>query len=54
MGNDVREDWEGCLSIPDIRGKVPRHYEIKVKALDRDGERVELRAPRLLGARHPA
>jgi len=44
VGNDVREDWEGCLSIPDIRGKVPRHYEIKVKALDRDGERVELRA----------
>jgi peptide deformylase len=44
VGNDVREDWEGCLSIPDIRGKVPRQYEIKVKALDRDGERVELRA----------
>jgi len=44
VGNDVREDWEGCLSIPDIRGKVPRHYEIKVRALDRDGERVELRA----------
>ena len=44
IGRDLVEDWEGCLSIPDIRGKVPRHYEIKVKALDRDGERVELRA----------
>ena len=44
VGTEVREDWEGCLSIPDIRGKVPRHVEIRVKALDRDGERVELRA----------
>jgi len=44
IGSEVVEDWEGCLSIPDIRGKVPRHFEIKVKALDRDGERIELRA----------
>jgi peptide deformylase len=35
-------DWEGCLSIPDIRGKVPRHRRIKVRALDREGARVEL------------
>jgi peptide deformylase len=44
LGTETREDWEGCLSIPDIRGKVPRHFEVKVKALDRDGERLELRA----------
>ncbi|MGE3956873.1 MAG: peptide deformylase [Vicinamibacterales bacterium] len=44
VGTEMREDWEGCLSIPDIRGKVPRHFEIRVKALDRDGERIELRA----------
>ena len=24
VGNEIVEDWEGCLSIPDIRGKVPR------------------------------
>src|SRR5512147_1912015 len=24
VGNEVVEDWEGCLSIPDIRGRVPR------------------------------
>ena len=41
---EMRDDWEGCLSIPDIRGKVPRHVEIRVKGLDRDGERIELRA----------
>jgi peptide deformylase len=44
VGSDMVDDWEGCLSIPDIRGKVPRHREIKVKALDRNGERIELRA----------
>jgi peptide deformylase len=39
-----REDgWEGCLSIPDIRGMVPRYTDIMVRALDRDGRSVELR-----------
>jgi peptide deformylase len=44
VGTDMVDDWEGCLSIPDIRGLVPRHKEIVVRALDRDGERIELRA----------
>ena len=44
VGSDVIEDWEGCLSIPDIRGRVPRAREIKVRAFDRHGERIELRA----------
>jgi len=44
VGSLVEEDWEGCLSIPDIRGRVPRAVEIKVRAWGRDGERVELTA----------
>jgi peptide deformylase len=36
------EGWEGCLSIPDIRGMVPRFTDITVKALDRDGKPMEL------------
>jgi peptide deformylase len=44
IGADVVEDWEGCLSIPDIRGKVPRAREISVRALDRRGKRIELQA----------
>jgi peptide deformylase len=44
VGADVIEDWEGCLSIPDVRGRVPRAREIKVRAYDRKGERIELRA----------
>lgn len=30
-------DWEGCLSIPDLRGMVPRHQAVRVQGLDRDG-----------------
>lgn len=44
VGDDTVEDWEGCLSIPDIRGRVPRAREIKVRAFDRRGERIELGA----------
>jgi peptide deformylase len=44
VGSDIVEDWEGCLSIPDIRGRVPRAREIKVRAFDRHGERIELTA----------
>lgn len=44
VGSDVVEDWEGCLSIPDIRGRVPRAREIKVRAFDRTGGRIELSA----------
>jgi len=44
VGSDVVEDWEGCLSIPDIRGRVPRAREIKVRAFDRTGARIELSA----------
>jgi peptide deformylase len=38
-----QEGWEGCLSIPDIRGLVPRFTDITVKAVDRDGRPIELR-----------
>jgi peptide deformylase len=44
VGQEIVEDWEGCLSIPDVRGRVPRAKEIKVRAFDRSGERIELSA----------
>ena len=40
----VEEDWEGCLSIPDLRGLVPRYRDISVKAYDRTGRQIELQA----------
>lgn len=42
VGEALVEDWEGCLSIPDIRGRVPRARDIIVRALDRNGESFEL------------
>jgi len=44
IGESTADDWEGCLSIPDIRGRVTRAREIKVKAYDRRGRRIEITA----------
>lgn len=33
----IIEDYEGCLSVPDVYGKVPRHSKVRVKALDITG-----------------
>jgi peptide deformylase len=41
---DTADDWEGCLSIPDIRGRVTRAREIRVKAYDRRGRPIEINA----------
>jgi peptide deformylase len=42
-GTGTEEGWEGCLSIPDIRGMVPRHVDINLRALDRHGKAIEMR-----------
>jgi peptide deformylase len=44
IGTQLVEGWEGCLSIPDIRGRVTRAAEIRVTALDRHGKRIEINA----------
>lgn len=41
---DVVADYEGCLSVKDVYGKVPRHTKIRVKALNIDGEEVRFKA----------
>jgi peptide deformylase len=43
-GRQIEEDWEGCLSIPDLRGLVPRYRDISVKGYDRTGRPIELQA----------
>jgi peptide deformylase len=42
LSEEKADGWEGCLSIPDIRGMVPRYTDILVRALDRTGRKVEL------------
>lgn len=44
VGDGRVEGWEGCLSIPDIRGMVPRAAQIVVSALDRHGKKVSISA----------
>jgi peptide deformylase len=44
IGTSIVEDWEGCLSIPEIRGQVPRAQEISVTAFDHKGKRLEMTA----------
>lgn len=34
---EVEKGWEGCLSVPSIRGLVPRHKSITVKYFDQNG-----------------
>lgn len=43
IDDQIVEDWEGCLSIPDIRGRVPRARAVSVRALDRRGNPFDLR-----------
>jgi len=38
------EDWEGCLSVPDLRGRVPRWGAVRLEGYDRHGQRLELTA----------
>jgi peptide deformylase len=44
VGKAANLGWEGCLSIPEIRGRVPRAPEVRVKALDRTGKPVAFTA----------
>ena len=36
--DEIVKDWEGCLSVPNLRGIVPRHREIEVEYTTIDGE----------------
>jgi len=42
LGGEMEESWEGCLSLPDLRGRVPRYTELRLQALDRHGGPIDL------------
>jgi peptide deformylase len=42
LDEELIEDWEGCLSIPEFRGRVPRYRKLRVDALDRGGEKIQI------------
>jgi peptide deformylase len=35
------DDWEGCLSVPDMRGRVPRYTKLRVRALNHEGRELD-------------
>ena len=41
---EVIADYEGCLSVSKVYGKVPRHSKVRVKALDENGAEVRFKA----------
>ena len=41
---EVEEDFEGCLSVRDIYGKVPRHTKVRVTALNKNGREIRVTA----------
>ena len=38
LDDDVEQINEGCLSVPNLRGEVPRHLNIRVRYMDREGQ----------------
>lgn len=40
----IIEDYEGCLSVDGIYGKVPRYSKVRIKALDLEGNEIRLKA----------
>jgi peptide deformylase len=41
LGEAMAEDWEGCLSVPGLRGLVPRHAHIRYQGLDEYGALID-------------
>jgi len=41
LGTQMEEGWEGCLSVPGLRGVVPRYRRLHYRGLDRDGQAFE-------------
>jgi len=40
LGDEMVEGWEGCLSVPGLRGLVPRHARIRYRGLDEQGRAI--------------
>jgi peptide deformylase len=44
LEGEIKEDFEGCLSVPNIYGKVPRYTKVRVKALNLKGKEFRVTA----------
>lgn len=41
IGDETFDNYEGCLSVPNLRGLVKRHVDLRVRALDRHGNAID-------------
>jgi len=41
LGDSEESAWEGCLSVPGLRGEVPRHARIRYQGFDADGIAID-------------
>ena len=41
LGPELEEDWEGCLSVPGLRGLVPRHRALRYRGVDQHGNPID-------------
>ena len=44
LADEMEEGWEGCLSVPGLRGVVPRWTRLKYSGFDAEGEQIEREA----------
>ena len=41
LNDDMEEGWEGCLSVPGLRGLVPRHTHLRYQGVDEQGAVID-------------
>ena len=41
LSDELEEDWEGCLSVPGLRGMVPRHTRLRYQGFDENGNAID-------------
>src|SRR5215470_5942995 len=41
LTEEMEDGWEGCLSVPDMRGMVPRFTTVRLEGYDREGTRID-------------
>jgi peptide deformylase len=44
IGNEEEDGWEGCLSVPGLRGIVPRHFRVRYAGFDPQGRPIDREA----------
>jgi peptide deformylase len=41
LGDEIEEGWEGCLSVPGMRGLVPRYHRLRYRGFDQHGAPID-------------